>query len=663
MDVGIQNFKPPPCHSLPFCFRERDGTVIEPAEMTDNRQPITDYRLPITFFSLPVQKKGISFTSMKEAKYIRNFSIIAHSAHGKSTLADRLLELTGEVPEGRMVEQILDDMELERERGITIKAHAVNMNYTAADGDTYELNLIDTPGHVDFSYEVSRSLASCEGAVLVVDAAQGIEAQTVSNIYLALENDLEIIPVLNKIDLAAARPGDVAEQIVELLGGEPDDIICVSARSGEGVPQILESIVQNVPPPDADIEKPLRALIFDSYYDKYRGVVLYVRVFDGALKLRDKIKLMASGMEYEVDELGYLKLELSKAEKLAAGEVGYIMASIKEIRHARVGDTLTLASEPATEPLPGYRESKPMVFSGLYPSNPDDFEDFRTALGKLRLNDASLSFEPESSAALGFGFRCGFLGMLHMEITQERLFREYGLNLVATVPNVRYKVISTKGDEIWIERPSDLPEPTAIEHIEEPVVRAEVITPHEFVGSIMDMVKSRRGEYSDTEYVDPKRVMLKFEIPLAEIIFDFFDKLKTYSRGYASLDYDFFEYRKSNLVKLDIYVNGDVVDALSMIVHHEETYFWGQKLVSKLKELIHRQLYEVIIQASIGKRVISRARVAPLRKDVTAKCYGGDITRKRKLLEKQKKGKKRMKMVGSVEIPQEAFFAVLKIER
>jgi len=600
---------------------------------------------------------------MKKAKYIRNFSIIAHIDHGKSTLADRLLELTGEVPAGRMVEQILDDMELERERGITIKAHAVNMNYTAADGDTYELNLIDTPGHVDFSYEVSRSLASCEGAVLVVDSAQGVEAQTVSNIYLALENDLEIIPVLNKIDLAAARPDDVAEQITELLGGVSDDIIRVSARSGDGVPQILESIVQNIPPPNAVLEKSLRALIFDSYYDKYRGVVLYVRIVDGSLALGDKIKLMASGMEYEVDELGYLKLELSKAEKLTAGEVGYIMASIKEIRHARVGDTITLASEPAVEPLPGYRESKPMVFSGLYPSNPDDFEDFRTALGKLRLNDASLSFEPESSAALGFGFRCGFLGMLHMEITQERLFREYGLNLIATVPNVRYKVISTKGDEIWIERPSDLPEPTAIEHIEEPIVRAEIITPHEFIGSIMDIVKSRRGEYSETEYVDPKRVMLKFEIPLAEIIFDFFDKLKTYSRGYGSLDYDFLEYRRSNLVKLDVYVNGDVVDALSMIVHNDETYFWGQKLVSKLKELIPRQLYEVIIQASIGKRVISRARVAPLRKDVTAKCYGGDITRKRKLLEKQKKGKKRMKMVGSVEIPQEAFFAVLKIER
>ena len=600
---------------------------------------------------------------MKDSKYIRIFFIIANREHGKSTLADRLLELTGSVPEGKMVNQILDDMELERERGITIKSHAVKMDYEASDGNIYELNLIDTPGHVDFSYEVSRSLAACEGAILVVDAGQGVEAQTVSNIYLALENNLEIIPVINKIDIPTARPDDVAEQIAELLGGDPEEIIRVSAKTGENVEQVLDAIVQKIPPPEANTHKPLRALIFDSYYDKYRGVVLYVRIVDGLLKIGDEIQLMASGKKYEVDELGYLKLELSKTDELIAGEVGYIMANIKEVRDARVGDTVTSAENPAEESLPGYREAKPMVFSGLYPTNPDDFEDLRTALSKLRLNDASLTFEPESSAALGFGFRCGFLGMLHMEITQERLFREFGLDLVTTVPNVRYRIITTKGEELWIERPSDLPEPTNIEYIEEPIVRAEVITPNEYIGAIMELVKARRGEYRETEYVDPKRVLLRFDIPLAEIIFDFFDKLKTVSRGYASLDYEFLEYRKSDLIKLDVIVNGDVVDALSMIVHSEETYFWGQKIVSKLKELIPRQLFEVIIQAAIGKRIISRARIAPLRKDVTAKCYGGDITRKRKLLEKQKEGKKRMKMVGSVEIPQEAFFAVLKIER
>ncbi len=600
---------------------------------------------------------------MKDPRYIRNFSIIAHIDHGKSTLADRLLELTGAVPPDMMVEQVLDDMELERERGITIKAHAVKMDYKAQDGFTYELNLIDTPGHVDFTYEVSRSLAACEGAVLVVDATQGVEAQTVSNVYLALENDLEIIPVVNKIDLPAARPDEVACQVAELLGGDPDDILRISARTGEGVPELLELIVKRIPPPRGDPNAPLRALVFDSYYDKYRGVVLYVRVVDGVVRLGDRIRLMASGMEYEVDELGYLRLRLERTGELWAGEVGYIIANIKDIRNARVGDTVTSADSPAKEPLPGYKEVKPMVFSGFYPTNPDDFEDLREALEKLRLNDASLVFEPESSAALGFGFRCGFLGMLHMEITQERLYREFGLDLVATLPNVRYAVHTTKGEVLWIERPSDLPEPTQIDHIEEPIVAAEIITPHEFIGAIMELVKNRRGEYKSTEYVDPQRVLLRFELPLAEIIFDFFDKLKTVSRGYASLDYDFLEYRPADLVKLDVLINGDQVDALSMIVHRSQTYFWGQKLVSKLKELIPRQLFEVVIQAAVGKRVISRARIPPLRKDVTAKCYGGDITRKRKLLEKQKKGKKRMKMIGSVEVPQEAFFAVLKIER
>ncbi len=600
---------------------------------------------------------------MKSLNYIRNFSIIAHIDHGKSTLADRLLELTGAVPPDRMIEQILDDMELERERGITIKAHAIKLDYKAPDGNIYELNLIDTPGHVDFSYEVSRSLASCEGALLVVDATQGVEAQTVANIYMALENNLEIIPVVNKIDLPAAHPDDVAQQIVDILGGSKDDVIFVSAKTGENVDKVLKAIVERIPPPSGKPDAPLRALVFDSYYDKYRGVVLYVRIFDGRIRVGDKILLMASGKEYEVDELGYLRLELEKADELVAGEVGYIIANIKDVRDARVGDTVTLAENPADEPLPGYREAKPMVFSGFYPTDPDDFEELRTALEKLRLNDASLTFEPESSKALGFGFRCGFLGMLHMEITQERLYREFGLDLVATVPNVRYKVVTTKGETLWIERPSDLPEPTRIDHIEEPIISAEIITPHEFIGAIMELVKNRRGIYIGSDYVDPKRTLLKFEIPLAEIIFDFYDKLKTISRGYASLDYDFLEYRTSDLIKLDILVNGEIVDALSMIVHRDEAYMWGQKMVSKLKKLIPRQLFEVVIQAAFGKRVISRARIAPLRKDVTAKCYGGDVTRKRKLLEKQKAGKRKMKMVGSVEIPQEAFFAVLKIER
>ncbi len=600
---------------------------------------------------------------MKDPNLIRNFCIIAHIDHGKSTLADRLLELTGAVTPDKMVEQILDDMELERERGITIKAHAIHLDYNAPDGNTYELNLIDTPGHVDFSYEVSRSLAACEGALLVVDATQGIEAQTLSNIYLALENDLEIIPIINKIDMNTARPDDVAEQIIEILGGSIDDIIKVSAKTGENVEAVLNTIVKRISPPIGNLELPLRSLIFDSFYDKYRGVVLYVRVVDGSIKVKDKMKLMASGKEHEVDELGYLKLKLEKTDELVAGEVGYVIGNIKGIRDARVGDTITNAKNPAVEPLLGYHNAKPMVFSGLYPSNADDFEDLRAALQKLQLNDASLSYEPESSAALGFGFRTGFLGMLHMEITQERLYREFGLNLVATVPNVRYKITTTKDETLWIERPSDLPDPTNIEYIEEPMINAEIITPHEFIGSMMDLVKVRRGVYLESDYVDPKRVMLKFEIPLAEIIFDFYDKLKTVSRGYASFDYEFSDYKKDDLVKLDVLVNGDMVDALSMIIHHSETYHWGQKLVSKLKKLIPRQMFEVIIQAAVGKRVISRARVAPLRKDVTAKCYGGDITRKRKLLEKQKEGKRKMKMVGYVEIPQEAFFAVLSIER
>jgi len=600
---------------------------------------------------------------MKDKKHIRNFSIIAHIDHGKSTLADRMLELTNSVEIGQHEEQLLDDMELERERGITIKSHAVKMDYTAEDGESYEFNLIDTPGHVDFSYEVSRSLASCEGALIVVDASQGIEAQTISNLYLALENDLEIIPVVNKIDMPAARPEDVAVEIAELIGIEITDVIMVSAKTGEGVPAVLEAIVDKIPHPTGDIDSPSRALIFDSFYDTYRGVVVYARIMEGSIKKGDKIKFFASQKQFEVDEIGYLRLNLEETDRLDAGEVGYIMANIKNVQDARVGDTITLVDNPADKPLPGYRESKPMVYSGFYPTMAEDFEDLRSALEKLKLNDASLVFEPETSNALGFGFRCGFLGLLHMEISQERLYREYDLDIVATVPNVEYRVMTKSGDMVLVENPSNMPPPLEIEHIEEPFVEAEIITPHEYVSPIMNLVKERRGEYMATEFVDPARVLLRFTIPLSEVIFDFFDKMKTVSRGYASFDYKLTDYEISDLVKLDVKVNDDVIDALSAIVHRDKTYEWGQKLVSKLKELIPRQMYEVIIQAAIGSRVISRARQAPLRKNVTAKCYGGDVSRKRKLLERQKEGKKRMKMVGSVEIPQEAFFALLKIER
>ncbi len=600
---------------------------------------------------------------MKISKQIRNFSIIAHIDHGKSTLADRILELTGAVGVGTHVEQILDNMELERERGITIKSHAIKMDYKAADGEVYELNLIDTPGHVDFTYEVSRSLAACEGALILVDATQGIEAQTISNLYLALENDLEIIPIVNKIDMPAARPEDVAFEIAELIGCDIGDVILASAKTGEGVPEILEAIVKRIPPPSGNPNDPPRALIFDSFYDTYRGVVVYIRVVDGTISVGDKIKFFASNKQYEIDELGYLTMSLEKTGSLSAGEVGYLMANVKSVGDARVGDTILLVNNLAAGQLPGYREVKPMVFSGFYPTDPGDFEDLRSALEKLKLNDASLVYEPETSAALGFGFRCGFLGLLHLEISQERLFREYDLDIVATVPNVEYKVFTKKGEVVTVENPAKMPDILEIERIEEPYVEAEIITPHEFVSPIMDLVKDRRGEYVATDFVDPTRVLLRFNIPLAEIIFDFFDKMKTVSRGYGSFDYKLIGYRPSDLVKLDIRVNTDLVDALSIIIHKDRTYDWGQKLVSKLKELIPRQMYEVIIQAAVGSRVISRARCSPLRKNVTAKCYGGDITRKRKLLERQKEGKRRMKMVGSVEIPQDAFFAVLKIER
>ncbi len=600
---------------------------------------------------------------MQDKKYIRNFSIIAHIDHGKSTLADRLLELTGAVEIGGHEEQLLDDMELERERGITIKSHAVKMDYESPDGATYELNLIDTPGHVDFAYEVSRSLAACEGALLIVDASQGIEAQTISNLYLAIDNDLEIIPIVNKIDMISARPEDVAVDIAELIGCDLGDVILVSARTGEGIQAVIDAVVEKIPPPVGEAKNPARALIFDSFYDPYRGVVVYVRLMEGEIKHGDTIRFFASGKEFEVNEVGCLRLNLEKTSSLSAGEVGYLMASIKNVQDARVGDTVTTLANPAESPLPGYREVKPMVFSGFYPSNPDDFEGLRSALEKLQLNDASLIYEPETSAALGYGFRCGFLGLLHLEITQERLFREYGLDLVATVPNVEYEVYLENGEMIPVENPAKMPDPLEIDHIEEPFAEAEIITPHEFVSPVMGLVKERRGEYIATEFVDPNRVMLRFSIPLSEVIFDFFDKMKTVSRGYASFDYYITGYKRADLVKLDVRVNGDLVDTLSIIIHRERTYDWGQKLVSKLKELIPRQMYEVVIQAAIGSRVISRARRAPLRKNVTAKCYGGDISRKRKLLERQKEGKRRMKMVGSVEIPQEAFFAILKIER
>jgi len=600
---------------------------------------------------------------MKEIQHIRNFSIIAHIDHGKSTLADRMLEFTGAVEIGKHDEQLLDNMELERERGITIKSHAVKMDYSADDGTTYELNLIDTPGHVDFTYEVSRSLAACEGALIIVDATQGIEAQTISNLYLALENDLEVIPIVNKIDMPAARPEDTALEIAELIGCDPTEVLMVSAKTGEGVPAVLEAIIERVPPPKTDPDSPTKALIFDSFYDTYRGVVVYFRVMDGEIKKGDTIAFFASTKQFEVDEVGYLRLSLEQTGALSAGEVGYLIASIKNVEDARVGDTITTLRNRAGERLPGYRDVKPMVYSGFYPSNPEDFEDLRSALEKLKLNDASLVYEPETSAALGFGFRCGFLGLLHLEITQERLFREYGLDLVATVPNVEYLVRTIDEKIITVDNPAQMPDTMDVEHVEEPFTEAEIITPHEYVSPIMDLVKERRGEYIATEYVDANRVLLRFSIPLSEVIFDFFDKMKTVSRGYASFDYHITGYRQADLVKLDIRVNGDLVDALSVIIHRDRTYEWGQKLVSKLKELIPRQMYEVVIQAAIGSRVISRARQAPLRKNVTAKCYGGDISRKRKLLERQKEGKRRMKMVGSVEIPQDAFFAVLKIER
>jgi GTP-binding protein LepA len=595
--------------------------------------------------------------------HIRNFCIVAHIDHGKSTLADRLIELTGTLDKRLMREQVLDTMDLERERGITIKLNAVRMNYHAKDGGVYELNLIDTPGHVDFTYEVSRSLQACEGAILVVDASQGIQAQTISNLFLALDAGLEIIPVLNKIDLPGAEPERRAQEIHELIGAKPEEIIRISAKEGTNVPGLLEAVVRRVPPPKGNPEAPLRALIFDSYYDRYRGAVPSIRVVDGTIRPGMKIAFGAHPDDlYDVDEVGYLQLGHKPTEQLEGGEVGYVVANVRGVQETRPGDTVLDAEHRDVPLLPGYRDIKSMVFAGLYPTEPNQFEELRDALAKLQLNDASLHYEPESSVALGFGFRCGFLGLLHMEIVRERLEREFNLDLISTVPNVEYHVHKTDATVELVENPSLMPHGSEIDHIEEPYVKARIVAPAEYIGAIMKLGQERRGVYTGMHYVDPTRVEFGWEFPLAEIILDFYDKLKTISRGYASLDYEFLEYRQSELVKLDMVLNGDAVDAFSVIIHRDKAYEWGRKIAEKLRELIPRQLFEVVIQAAIGTKVIARETIRPLRKNVTAKCYGGDVTRKRKLLEKQKEGKKRMKQVGTVEIPQEAFLAVLQVD-
>jgi GTP-binding protein LepA len=598
---------------------------------------------------------------MKQSQ-IRNFSIIAHIDHGKSTLADRLLEVTGALSARERTDQFLDKMDLERERGITIKAQAVRLNYTSIDGQQYILNLIDTPGHVDFTYEVSRSLSACEGALLVVDASQGVEAQTLANVYLAIDQNLEVFPVLNKIDLPSADPERVRSEIEEIIGLDASDAVVASAKAGIGISEILEAIVKKIPPPHGDPEAPLKALIFDSWYDPYQGVIVLVRVFDGALKKGDKIRLMASRTEHEILKVGVFAPHSMAVNELTAGEVGFITASIKVVQDAKVGDTITHVRRPTEQALAGFKEVKPMVFSGLYPIDSGDYEDLRDAMEKLRLNDSSFSFEPENSMALGFGFRCGFLGLLHMEIIQERLEREFGVDLITTAPTVVYRVTTVKGEVINVDSANKLPEVQFIDQVEEPFILASVHVPNEFVGAVLALCEEKRGVQREIKYLTANRVMVIYELPLNEIVLDFFDRLKSLSRGYASLDYEHLDYRPSELVRLNILINGDLVDALSLIVHRDKAQYRGRDLVSKMKEFIPRQQFEVAIQAAIGNKVIARETVKALRKDVTAKCYGGDITRKRKLLEKQKEGKKRMKQVGNVELPQEAFLAILKVK-
>jgi len=593
---------------------------------------------------------------------LRNFCIIAHIDHGKSTLADRLLDLTHAVSERQMRDQYLDKMELERERGITIKANAVRLAYQAGDGLDYVLNLIDTPGHVDFTYEVSRALAACEGAVLLVDAVQGIEAQTLANLYLALEADLAIIPVINKIDLPAAQPERVAREISQVLGVATSEMLPVSAKTGQGVPELLEAIVQRVPPPKGDLDAPARALVFDSLYDSYRGVITYVRMVDGRLARRERVLMMVAGGTSEAEEVGVFAPEAVTTDELAAGEVGYLIPGVKDVRQAKVGDTVTGAARPAAEPLPGYREPRPMVYSGLYPIEGDDFPDLRDALDRLRLNDAALVYEPETSAALGFGFRCGFLGLLHMDIVRERLEREFDLALITTAPNVAYRVTMVTGETIMVSNPSELPDQNLIDRIEEPFVAGMVLCPADYIGAVMELCQGRRGVLDTMEYLSEERVELRYQLPLAEIIFDFFDQLKSRTRGYASLDYEPSGYREASLVKVDVLLQGEPVDAFSAIVHKDKAYAYGRAMVSRLRRLIPRQLYEVAIQAAIGSRVIARETISPRRKDVLAKCYGGDVTRKRKLLERQKEGKRRMKQIGRVEVPQEAFVAALRTD-
>jgi len=601
--------------------------------------------------------------SSTEVNRIRNFCIIAHIDHGKSTLADRLLEITHTLDRTQMASaQVLDDMDLERERGITIKSHAIQMKYRASDGLEYTLNLIDTPGHVDFSYEVSRSLAACEGALLIVDATQGVEAQTIANLYLALDAGLDIIPVINKIDLPSSDVEGVARQVMDLIGIKREEILQVSAKAGIGVPELIEAIVQRIPAPADNNHLPLRALIFDSVFDSYRGAVIYLRIVEGSLKKGDKVKFFASNKIFYAEEIGTMSMKRQPKSLLESGDVGYLICSIKDVKDAKVGDTVTLADNPAHERLSGYKEVKPMVFSGLYPINSNEFEDLRESLEKLALNDASLLYTPETSVALGFGFRCGFLGLLHMEIIQERLEREYGVNIITTVPNVEYRVVMTNGEVVIVDNPSKMPDTGRINLVEEPYVTMQIITLADYIGNIMKLGMERRGEYKNTDYLDTTRVIMHFEFPLAEIVFDFHDRLKSISKGYASMDYEYIGYRDSDLVKLDVLLNGETVDALSIVVHRSKAYDWGKKLCLKLKGIIPKQMYEVAIQAAIGSKVISRETISAMRKNVLAKCYGGDISRKRKLLEKQKEGKKRMKQVGRVEVPQEAFLALLNID-